>query len=129
MPTQPHEIEAYERKPARPPPGFPAPGGRCCARLVAGWTALWTPIIWICRRRPRRGARLAEFGLTAAPAGTAALTGTLSVLRLPVGLRLARRVAPAQEIRPGAVRSRSGALLAVLTLRSRGVLSVGSRVQ
>lgn len=74
-------------------------------------------------------ARLADLGLTAISDGKAALTGTLSVLPLASGVRLGRLVAPPQEIGPAVTRSRPAPLLAVLTLRSRGVLSMDGQVQ
>lgn len=73
--------------------------------------------------------RLAELGLTSRLDGNAALTGTLSVMQFASGLRIGRLVAPAQEIRPSGKRSSPAPFLVILTLRSRGVLSLERHVQ
>ncbi|SNS31895.1 transcriptional regulator, AraC family [Tropicimonas sediminicola] len=72
---------------------------------------------------------LAELGLSAASGDNAALTGVLGVRKLASGMRLGRLTGPAQEIHASPPRSRPAPLLAILTLRSRGVLSSEGHVQ
>lgn len=74
--------------------------------------------------------RLAEFGLEALASGDVTRTGTLSTMRASSGLRLGRLTAPAQDIRPSPGQPAASApVLLILTLRSRGELTCGDRVQ
>lgn len=74
-------------------------------------------------------AALADLGLTGHSDAQTMLNGTLSVLPLASGVRLGRLVAPPQEISPAVSRARPSPLLVVLTLRSRGEVSMDGHVQ
>lgn len=81
-------------------------------------------------RAARWAAALADLGLTSVTATAATLSGALSVRSFSSGVRIARLIAPAQGIRPrDDGHTEPAPLRVILTLRSRGRVSVKDHVQ
>ncbi len=73
--------------------------------------------------------RLAVLGLAPAAEGEKVRSGTLDLMEAASSLRIGRFCAPGQALRPVAGQPATAPLLLILTLRSRGVLTSGARVQ